>query len=122
MSLLFTSIDYCAKLYQHFGFAGSDYGVPVTTELNLPQDWNNQVSSVKVTPGYILELYDNPDRGGALLNTLTDDVNQLDPNDRASSLSCTPDSKYLKFKAKVQKVKNILTLSLPEGVAAHVPS
>ena len=94
LQILFTISDYCAKLFMHFNYGEPGLTVDVTNQFNLPNQWNNQASSVKVTPGYTLELYDNPDRGGQLLNTLTDDNPHLDPNDKASSLSCTPNCKY----------------------------
>ena len=65
-----------------------------TTELMNGGEWNNLVRSVKVTHGYILRLYDDTDKKGRLLNTLTHDNPVLDPGERASSLSCTFNSKY----------------------------
>ena len=59
--------------------------------MNVESDWNDKVSSVKVTKGCTLKLFQNYDKDNLLI-TLSNDVDFLEAhNDQVSSLSCTCD-------------------------------
>ena len=62
--------DRCAIVYEDRNFDGSSLEVKETGEFNLPPEWDDEVSSVKVTEGCILRLYRDTSRDN-LLYTLS---------------------------------------------------
>ena len=57
--------------------------------MNIESDWNDKASSVKVTKGCTLKLYQNANKGNLLYNLSNDDEFLSEYNDRVTSLSCT---------------------------------
>lgn len=87
---LFTSSYASAEvcLYQHHNYGGAEYCTDEATA-NTPPGWNNYVSSVRVSEGFEVTLYENANSDGAPL-ILTEDTASLVPlgfNDVASSFS-----------------------------------
>ena len=85
--------DWCAEIYENKNYNQGIGGfVKVIPEdfiytMQLTND-NDQISSVKVKPGCVLNLYKNYNKIW-LLDTLTADVSELSAyNDQVSSLSC----------------------------------
>ena len=75
-------------------FGGAKLYIEETDELNFAHDWIHVVSSVRITQGCTLELYEGHNRIG-LLDTITEDVWLLDDtNDMARSVSCTCEGKF----------------------------
>ena len=88
---LFLISDWCAKYYEHGNFKGWEKVAGETSQLNLPSDENNKISSIRVQHGCIIELF-NHHNSVELLDTLPSPHDKTDLktyNDKVSSLSCT---------------------------------
>ena len=79
----------CAELYEHGSFGGADLKIGETNQYNLFSNWENSVSSVKITQGCTLKLFENYNED-VLLDTIIEDNTFLEEhNDKASSVSCS---------------------------------
>lgn len=76
-------------MYEHSNYAGARYCVGEGTS-NLPANWNDKVSSVKVQAGYKAEFFENYNLGGSGV-AYTGDIAFVGAafNDKASSIRVT---------------------------------
>ena len=84
--------DICARLYDNGGWNGTLIALRETDNIYL----NDQVSSVNVTKGCTLQLYQDFNKDG-LLGTFTGEVDFSDDpaiNNQASSASCNCQGKF----------------------------
>jgi hypothetical protein len=81
-------------LYEDINFGGASHKIGETNQFNFPSNWNDKVSSVKITQGCILYLFEHLGKVG-LLSSVTEDKTFLgEHNDKVSSVSCTCQGKF----------------------------
>ena len=92
---IFLIPDWCAKIYEPSNFTNPLYKVVgETTQLDLTENEEDELTSVKVRPGCTLHLFKNSNNDGfsGSLTNITGDVKHHEGygrNDQVSSLSCT---------------------------------
>ena len=91
---IFLIPDWCAKIYEPSNFTNPLYKVVgETTQLDLTENEEDELTSVKVRPGCTLHLFKNSNNDGTQESFIKDvnyhylQVNGF--NDQVSSLSCT---------------------------------
>ena len=60
-------IAVCAEIFEDEHFLGAKESIEITNQLNFPPNWNDNVISVKVTPGCSLTLYEHFHNEGLLV-------------------------------------------------------
>ena len=91
---IFLISDWCAKIYEHANFNGWVKVIGETTQLDLTEHEENELTSARVRQGCTLNLFKNSNNNWFLgsLISITSDV-RYHPwhghNDQVSSLSCT---------------------------------
>ena len=64
-----TIAGFCAKIFEHINYGGASHEIKETNHYDLPKNWNNKMSSAKVSDGCTLKLYKYYKKN-TLLNTI----------------------------------------------------
>ena len=84
----------CAKVYEHENYKGDSHEIMETNHFDFPKNWNDKVSSVKVSDGCTLDLFKHYKKS-VLLDTVVKNGNLFKGyNDKVSSVTCTCQSKF----------------------------
>ena len=81
----------------HKDYKGESHEIMETNHFHLPKNWNNKVSSVKVSDGCTLDLFKHHKKS-VLLDIVVENGNLFKGyNDKVTSVSCTCQSKFYKM-------------------------
>ena len=84
----------CAKVYEHENYKGDSHEIMETNHFDFPRNWNDKVSSVKVSIDCTLELFKQYKKSVLLDIVVENNAFLKGSNDKVSSVACTCQSKF----------------------------